>query len=99
MSSVYSEEEKSYGLSRARLVEFKEAFDYFDEDYTSLLPVDRLQHHLKQMGYNATDMELDKFEVDVSKQTKLLSGEFQNENVFNLSTSLWLYIVSSIHLL
>ncbi|XP_063719456.1 neo-calmodulin-like [Symsagittifera roscoffensis] len=65
MSSVYSEEEKSYGLSRARLVEFKEAFDYFDEDYTSLLPVDRLQHHLKQMGYNATDMELDKFEVDV----------------------------------
>ena len=78
-------------------MEFKEAFDYFDEDYTSLLPVDRLQHHLKQMGYNATDMELDKFEVDVSKQTKLLSGEFQK--VFNLSTSLWLYMVSSIHLL
>merc|ERR1712226_248865 len=46
-------------------MEFKEAFDYFDEDYSSLLPVDRLEHHLREMGYNPTDMELDKFQMQV----------------------------------
>ncbi|XP_075261529.1 neo-calmodulin-like [Convolutriloba macropyga] len=64
-SSVYTDEEKSYGLSKAKLMEFKEAFDYFDVELSSHLPVEKLEQHLIDMGYNPTDMELDKFELEV----------------------------------